>query len=62
MTPEQRQRLAEMVAQHPNMRVSTLLAKINAEIRGNQLRQEIGYRRRRAEDARFEPGATEGLI
>lgn len=58
MTDEQRARLAELVRKHPHMRISTLLAKINADIRVNQLRAEMGYRRR---PAAYDAGASEGL-
>lgn len=62
MTDEQRARLAELVRKHLHMRISTLLAKINTDIRVNQIRAEIGYRRRPSKADRWVPGISEGLL
>ncbi|MCJ8053819.1 hypothetical protein GB928_018340 [Shinella curvata] len=49
MTEEQRRMLAAMVKKHPGMRVSSLMRKIEAQIKVNQLRAEMGYRPERTE-------------
>lgn len=55
MSPEQRRMLAAMVEKHPDMRVSTLKRKIEAQIKVNQLREEIGHQQDRT------PSQTEML-
>ncbi|MCR6502543.1 hypothetical protein MUO32_26300 [Shinella sp. CPCC 101442] len=49
MTEEQRRMLAAMVKKHPDMRVKTLMGKIETQIKVTQLRNEIGCRPERAE-------------
>jgi hypothetical protein len=44
MTEEQRRMLAAMVKKHPDMRVKTLMSKIETQIKVNQLRKEIGWK------------------
>ena len=65
MTTEQRAMLSALVEKTPHMRVSTLKAKIAAQIKVNELRDEIGYKPRPvAETMRSVPveGLTEGLL
>ncbi|UNK39336.1 hypothetical protein MNR02_06425 [Shinella sp. H4-D48] len=63
MSPEQRRMLAALVEKHPNMRVSSLMAKLRIDIKVNQLRKEIGHKpdRSPAQSAMLD-GITEGLI
>ncbi|WP_312418298.1 hypothetical protein [Shinella sp.] len=63
MSPEQRRMLAALVEKHPNMRESSLMKKIEAQIKVNQLRNEMGYRpERTAAQKAILDGITEGLI
>lgn len=49
MNDDQRRHLAALIEKYPNMRVSSLMRKIEAQIKVNQLRNEIGYRSERTE-------------
>lgn len=55
MSPEHRQWLLDTVEKHPNMRVSTLMAKIKVICKADQIRREI-------ESNKAAAGITEGLI
>lgn len=47
MTEDQRQHLSALIEKYPNMRVSTLMAKLRVDIKVNQLRKEIGHQQDR---------------